>query len=294
MKKKLVVLAGLILVLTASATAFSFSDMFGTETGKVALVQLSGTITPSSSGFSTGGITPSKVRELNRKVESGNYDAVIYEINSGGGAVVASKEIKRSIEKVSVPTVCRFRDVSASGAYLISTGCDKIVADSATMTGSIGVTSSYLSFSEAIENYGIDYINISAGKYKEMGSRFSNMSEKEKKIMENMAENIQEEFISIVDKSRNLTSKEEKKIETARIFLGDEAKNLSLVDKLGGRSTAIEVAEELSGKDELKVEKVETVQEFNLMSMFLSETGIKAFLDIFSAQGVEVPLKAEL
>ncbi|MFB6115852.1 MAG: signal peptide peptidase SppA, partial [Candidatus Nanohalobium sp.] len=274
---KLKLLSGLLILLTASAAAFSLGGLFQNDTGTAALVKLSGSITPTSSGLGSGGITPEQVRNLNEKVRQGNYDAVIYEINSGGGAVVASKEIKRSIENMDIPTVCRFRDMAASGAYLIAMGCDKIVADSATITGSIGVTSSYLEFSGSLKKFGVEYVNISAGKYKEVGSRFSNASKEEKKILNDMAEDIQKEFINLVDKQRNLTDSEVSKIETAKIFLGDEAKNISLVDKLGGRGTAVDVAENLAGKN-LKLKEVQTRQSFSLLSMFLSSTGVGDFL----------------
>ncbi|MFB6175226.1 MAG: signal peptide peptidase SppA [Candidatus Nanohalobium sp.] len=289
---KLKIIAGLLILFTASAATLSLGGIFQGNSGKAALIKLSGSITPDSSGFGSSGITPAEVRQLNQKVRNGDYDAVIYEINSGGGAVVASKEIKRSIESMDIPTVCRFRDISASGAYLISMGCDKIVADSATITGSVGVKSSYMQFSGAMDKLGIRYINITAGKYKEIGSSYSNASKEEKKMLKDMALNIQDEFINTVDRKRNLTPQEVSKIKTARIFLGKRAKKLGLVDRLGGRATAVNVAEGLSGKD-LKLEEVQTSQNFSLLSLFLSKTGIGGFLESFGLDsGVKAPLAA--
>lgn len=292
---KLKLLASFLILLTASTAAFSFGGMSEEKQGNAALVKLSGTISPTSSSGLTGssGITPEQVRDLNDEVRNGDYDAVIYEINSGGGAVVASKEIKRSIDNMDIPTVCRFRDIAASGAYLISMGCDKIVADSATITGSIGVTSSYLEFSGALERFGVEYINISAGKYKEVGSRYSNASEQEKEILRDMANDIQDEFIGMVDKQRNLSETELSEVETAKVFLGDEAKNLTLVDRLGGRATAVDTAEDLSGQD-LKLKEIQTQQDFSLLSLFLSDTGIgQFFADLGFGAEVDVPLVAE-
>lgn len=273
---KLKLLATFIILFTASTAAFNLGGLFQDDTGQAALVKLSGTITPSSSGFGSTGITPESVREVNQKVRNGGYDAVIYEINSGGGAVVASKDVKRSIENMDIPTVCRFRDISASGAYLIAMGCDRIVADSATITGSVGVTSSYLEFSGTLDKLGIQYINVTAGKYKEVGSQYMNASERDKQMLKEMATDIQDEFIGIVRENRNLTQEEVQEIETASIFLGEEAKNLSMVDSLGGRAQAVDEAEELTGKD-IELSEIQTGQDIGLLSLFLSETGIGNF-----------------
>ncbi|MFB6116739.1 MAG: signal peptide peptidase SppA [Candidatus Nanosalina sp.] len=257
----------ILIVFTASATSFSF----GSDHGRAAVVQLSGTIQPSSSRglYSSGGITPEKVREINDKIRRENYEAVIYEINSGGGAVVASKEVKREIESLDIPKVCRFRDIAASGAYLFSLGCDRIVADSATITGSIGVKSSYLEFSEAMNRYGVDYVNISSGRYKELGSQFQNISDEEREILQEKSDMIHEQFLEMVKSERNITDSEHRPIRTGVIYLGSEAKKIGLVDRLGGRGTAKKVAENMTGK-ELSLNQVSMEQSFSFSSLLAS------------------------
>lgn len=283
MKKASVILA--VLLFLSTATAFSF----GTQ--KAAYVDLSGTISTSGSGgaFSSAGITPEEVRNLNDKVEQEAYNAVIYEINSGGGTVVASKEIMREIDSMEVPTVCRFRDVAASGAYLFSLGCDEVVADSASTTGSIGVRSSYLQFSEALENYGIEYVNISSGEFKAAGSPYMNASEEEKQMMQEQASQIHEQFLELVKEKRNLTQEEVNEVGDGRIILGEEAHEKGLVDHLGGRSKAEEVAQNMTGKD-LSFEKVQTTQSFSLMSLF-SMNAVEAFIGNIENQ---VPFVAQI
>ena len=246
--------------LTGLTAGLSFS---GQDTGKAALISLDGTITPSTSGFSSG-ITPEKVRNLNEKALNRGADAVIYEINSGGGAVVASKDVKREIEDVDVPTVCRIRDVGASGAYLFSLGCDSIVADSASMTGSIGVTSSYLEYTGLMEKLGVDYVNITAGEYKSLGSPFQNLSEEEKEILESKANKIGEEFAQSVKNERNLSNTD---FATGEVFLGETAREKGLVDRLGGRQAAVNEAETLTGK-ELETFDVDGTTQFSLLNLF--------------------------
>jgi protease-4 len=274
MKKILITV--LLVFMAASATAFSF-DGFKTQE-KAALVQLSGSISTgsSSSVFSTGGISPGEVRNINERVEDEGYDAVIYEINSGGGTVVASKEVMREIESADFETVCRFRDVAASGAYLFSLGCDRIVADSASLTGSVGVRSSFLEFSEAMEDYGVEYINITSGKYKEVGSQYVNASQKDKSILKEKSEKIHEQFLTLVEEKRNISIEDMEEIETGEILLGKEARELGMVDSLGGRKTAKNVTEELTGED-LKFEELGSEKDFSLFSLLTMDVSLGDF-----------------
>lgn len=236
-------------------------------TGEAAVITLDGAI--SSSGgdaFNPQGVSPSQLRDLNERAVRQGADAIIYEWNSGGGAVVASKDIKREIESVEVPAVCRFRDVAASGAYLASLGCDSIVADSASLTGSIGVRSSYLEYSGLLDKLGIEYVNITSGQLKETGVPYRNTSDQERELLQEKADIVHRDFIDEVKTERNLTAEQLERIETGEVFLGEEAKELSLVDTLGGRSTAIQKAENLTGS-ELDTFKVEKSPGFNFMSL---------------------------
>ncbi|PSH01382.1 MAG: hypothetical protein BRC27_02330, partial [Nanohaloarchaea archaeon SW_10_44_10] len=158
---------GLLLVtVSISLIATSSGDSF-TGQEKAAVISLDGAITSTSDSFNPQTVTPERVRELNSKAQDRGASVIIYEWNSGGGAVVASKEIRREIESLDMPTICRFRDVAASGAYLASLGCDRIVADSASITGSIGVKSSYIEFSGLMNELGVEYVNITSGSLKD-------------------------------------------------------------------------------------------------------------------------------
>jgi len=266
MKRKIAVLtAAVLLISTGLASAISLESLFE-PTGKAAVIQLSGSIAPTSSGFSSG-ITPEKVRELNDMANQQGADAVVYEINSGGGAVVASKEVMRSIDSMDVPTVCRLRDTGASGAYLASLSCDRIVADSATLTGSIGVRSSYLQYTGLIDKLGLKYVNITAGERKELGSPYQNISEEERQRLKQKAETIHREFVQKVGEERNLTDAELENVSTGEAILGSRAEELGLVDEIGGRQTAYDAAENLTGM-ELNFNQVQTAQGLSLFSVF--------------------------
>lgn len=268
------VLAVSTAVLLVAASQDGLADRFDDE-GEAAVIQLAGPIssTPSSGLGSVQGITPGQVRNLNERALDDDPDAIIYEINSGGGAVVASKDVRREMEKVDVPTVCRFQDISASGGYLAALGCDSIVADSGSLTGSIGVTSSYFQVSGLLDRLGVEYVNISSGEFKEIGSPYSNLTEEEERKLQEKANMIHDEFVESVDENRNLTDEQLEVVRTGEPFLGSEAEELGLVDDLGGRDTAVENAEQLTGKN-LTIREVSRPSGFNIASLLIGDVGL--------------------
>lgn len=277
-------LALLIMLLSAPAASFGIADF---STGKVAVVKLSGEITSSRPVLAADTVSPEDVRELNERAVKKGADAIVYEINSGGGAVVASKEIMREIESVEVTTVCRFRDVAASGAYLAALGCDRIVADSVSLTGSIGVKSSYLEFSGLLRKLGVENVNVTSGRYKDIGSRYRNITPEEKELLRQKTERIHREFVQRVVEERNLTQGQKQEISTGEPFLGERARQLGLVDSLGGRRKAVDAAEELTGKS-LEVQIVEQRQPFSIFSLLSSRMSIA---DLFSPNPIEASIR---
>jgi protease-4 len=261
--KKAHLFMGVLLVMSFQSAAFLEAD-----SGEAALVDLSGSITPNSASglVSSGGITPEKVRSLNERAVSQGADAIVYQINSPGGAVVASKEIKREIDRVEVPTVCRLRDTAASGGYLIALGCDRIVADSATLTGSIGVTASYLEFSGLLDRLGVEYVNVSAGEFKEAGSPLRNATPEEKALLRGKIDSVQNEFVSLVREERNMTGSDLSNATTGELIIGERALELGMVDSLGGRREALKQAEQLTDLN-LTYSEVETQESLGLFSL---------------------------
>lgn len=290
MTRKIKLIAFLLLLTFVASTASAFN--FGFSEGKVGLIQLDGVIAPESQGFGSQGITPEQVRNLNSQAKNQDVDAVIYEINSGGGAVVASKDVYRSIDAMDVPTICRFRDVSASGAYLAALGCDEIVADSMSMTGSVGVTASYLEFSELMDELGITYVEISGGESKEIGSPFQNTTEEDREFLSEQVDTVHREFVEQVETNRNISEENMDEISTGRIFLGEDAIELGMIDHLGGRETSIEVAENMTGKD-LNPVRIRSQQGFNWLQL-LTASITEEFTAAFSIGNEGNPISLRL
>jgi protease-4 len=241
--------AGLIVIVLGVIFALSVSGFSGFGS-KIAVISIQGTIT-SSPSFLTESVTPNDVFALIKTAEDDpSIKGVIFEINSPGGSVVASREMAYAVRNMEKPTLCWMGDIAASGAYWVASSCAHIMADPLSMTGSIGVTASYLEFSKLFEKYGITYEQITSGERKDIGSPFRNMTEEEKEKMEYIINEIFEYFLNDVKERRNLTESQVEQIISGDIFLGKDAVNLGLIDSVGTISDAKEKAKELAGVEQ--------------------------------------------
>ncbi len=199
--------------------------------------------------------------------------AIILEINSPGGTVMGSKEIADAVKKTKKPTVAVIREVGASGGYWVASAADKIIADPLSVTGSIGVTSSYLEFTGLMEKYGVTYEELATGKYKESGSPFKELTPEERARIQKQLEKIQSYFIEEVRKNRNLDKKTIAEIKEAGVYLGEEAYQLGMIDQLGGMDIGINLTKEMANITEGKIVRYEEKKGlFDMLGMLSAES----------------------
>jgi len=213
--------------------------------GNVAVIAIHGPITVMPpGGFGAGGASSEQIVELIQDAEEdATIKAVLFDINSPGGSAVASDEIGQAIKNLSKPTVAVIREIGASGGYWVASAADHVIANRMTITGSIGVISSYLEFADFITRYDVKYRRLVAGKYKDMGTPFKELSEEEQAIFQQLLDNIRAEFVREVAANRDLSYTEVDYLATGQIYLGKEAKSLGLIDELGGTKEAVEYLE---------------------------------------------------
>jgi len=218
------------------------------------------------------GVSSDRVIQKIRWAESHGVRALIFEINSPGGSVLPSKEIADCIKSLKVPTVAWVRDIAASGGYWVASACNRIVADSCSGVGSIGVISIHLEFSELMKKFGVGYEGYKTGEYKDMGVPFRKSTAKERKSIQDHIERIHKMFVESVAENRGLDTKMIAKLADGRLFLGDEAKKDGLVDRLGGRAEAVRQCESLGNFKHIMVAEIEDFREelFMMMRSFLS------------------------
>ena len=250
--------------------------------GNVALIPIEGVIAGTENDFLFESAAVSKdIIELVEKAdENANIKAIILEINSPGGSAVASEEIANAVKKTNKTTVALIREVGASGAYWIASSSDYVIANRVSITGSIGVIASYLEFPGFLEKYNVTYRRLVSGKYKDIGSPLKEMTEEEQEIFQKNLDLIRDYFVSEVAKNRNMGKKDVDKIANGLFYLGVQAKELGLVDELGGKDEAIAYIEKREG---IKAEIVEYEKEKGLLEIL---AGVLSRQSFFVGKGI--------
>lgn len=170
--------------------------------------------------------------------------AVVLRIDSPGGAVGPSQEIYSEIRKVreKKPVIATMGSVGASGGYYIACAAEKIFANPGTITGSIGVIAEFANYEQLLKWAKVDVEVIKSGELKDVGSPLRQMTGAERKYIQNLIDNVHSQFKLAVSQGRGINLKEVDKIADGRVFTGEQAKDLKLVDELGSLSDAIRLA----------------------------------------------------
>jgi len=218
--------------------------------GNVALIRVTGTITGGKSdmGLLSGSAAGAEdlVNQLERARKDSNIKAIVIRINSPGGSAAGSEEVWREIMRVrksGKPVYASMADVAASGGYYIASACDRIYADASTITGSIGVIFSGADLSELYDKIGLRPEVVKSGKFKDIGSPARPLTPEERALLQNMVNSIYYTFVRSVAEGRKMALSEVKKLADGRIFTGEQAVKLRLVDEIGGlRETTLAAA----------------------------------------------------
>ena len=170
--------------------------------------------------------------------------AVVLRIDSPGGGVGPSQEIYEEVRKMRAKkkVVVSMGSVAASGGYYIACAADKIVANPGTITGSIGVLIEFANLEELMKKVGIRSIVIKSGDHKDAMSPFRKITSEERKLLQGLIDSVHSQFIDAVAKGRGLNREEVARIADGRIFSGEQAQTLGLVDTLGNLQDAVSLA----------------------------------------------------
>ncbi|TMU85916.1 signal peptide peptidase SppA [Bacillus sp. BHET2] len=162
---------------------------------------------------------------------------IILKVNSPGGGVVESAQIHSKLveimDKTKKPIYVSMGGTAASGGYYISAPATKIFASKETLTGSLGVIMHGINYSELAKKYGVDFVTIKSGPYKDIMSPTRKMTEEERNIIQSMIDNSYEGFVDVIAKGRNMSEADVKKIADGRVYDGIQAKEVNLIDEFG-------------------------------------------------------------
>ena len=229
-------------------------------------------IDDSTANDNTISIAPDNIAiKLEKALETKNLKGIVLRVNSPGGSALASEIIYQTLLKAGVPIYVSMSETAASGGYYISMAGSKVFADNATITGSIGVVSMIPKFYNAQNKYGVTANSISKGKYSDMYNPFTPLTEETKtKISESMLSTYKE-FKSRVSANRKIDDTILENYAQGKIWLGDEAKNIKLVDEIGGLEETINaMARDLKLKEDYRVENIYTEISFQKTLKMLS------------------------
>lgn len=238
----LLILAGIflgffLLIYTLSSLGGGGVDLPGRE--KIGVVEIKGVIMESKP----------IVDQLIKFKKSRSVRGIVLRIDSPGGGVAPAQEIYEEVGKIKreKKVVASIESVGASGGYYIACAADRIVANPGTITGSIGVITEFVNVEQLLQKIGLKSFVIKSGKHKDIMSPTREPTEEDKKILQEVIDNIHNQFIDAVADGRKLDREKVVEIADGRIFSGQQARDLGLVDSLGNFQDAVALAAQLAG-----------------------------------------------
>ena len=212
----------------------------------IAVYYASGEITdyPGSTTSEEGIVGSKVIRDLRKLKDNDDVKAVVLRVNSPGGSAFASEQIWYAVKelKTKKPVIVSMSDYAASGGYYISCGVDTIVAEPTTLTGSIGIFGMVPNVKELTDKIGLSYDVVKTNKYADFGNIMRPFSEGEKALLQMMVAEGYDTFITRCAEGRHTTKEAIEKIAEGRVWTGEAAKELGLVDELGGIDKALDIA----------------------------------------------------
>ena len=192
------------------------------------------------------------VNEIEKLRKDDNIKEVVFRVNSGGGSAYASEQIWKAITdlKKEKPVVVSMGDLAASGGYYISCNASKIVAQPTTITGSIGIFGLFPNMQGTMNKLGLNFDVVKTHKYGDFGNLSRPMNKDEKAMLQSYIDKGYDTFLSRCAEGRNIPKDTLAKYAEGRIWTGNQAKTIGLVDELGGIEKAIKIAADLANLDD--------------------------------------------
>jgi protease-4 len=218
---------------------------------KIAVLYVDGEIIVGKSSTNQEVGSVSLVKEIRKLKEDKTVKAIVLRVNSPGGSSLASDVIAREIEltKKVKPVIVSFGNVAASGGYYISCLADSIFASPNSITGSIGVFALIINTKNLYtEKLGLTYENVNLGTMTDMWRPDQPLNTAQSNMVQNMVEEIYDDFITVVSRGRKITKERVMEIAQGRVYSGQDALNIELIDGIGGLDRAI-----LSAKRKAKI-----------------------------------------
>ena len=264
------VLFGFMLLAYSALKSASMGVSLETETtvgARIGIVEAKGTIGEAA----PAGIDSDKIVKLLKKYEKDDdIKAIVLRVDSPGGAVAPSQEIHDAVKRIKArkKVVVSMGGMAASGGYYISAPADRIFAEPGTLTGSIGVIFLHFNVRGLLEWAKIEETTLKSGKYKDTLSPFRPIQETDREEIQSISDDVYSQFVQAVAQGRGMPEARVREIAEGRIYTGKRAKELKLVDELGGFDDAVAAAWGLAGQSgEPKVQYPPRERELSLRDL---------------------------
>jgi protease-4 len=183
------------------------------------------------------------VKELKRYAKDGSIKAIILHINTPGGGAAASQEIHDEVKRIRTekkkPIIASIETLGASGGYYVAVGADKIYANPASIVGSIGVISQWYNYAELLRWIKMKDVTFKAGELKDAGNPAREMTPAERNYIQGIINDMHAQFINAVAEGRNMKADDIKPLADGRVWTGEQALSLKMIDKVGDFETAL-------------------------------------------------------
>ena len=183
------------------------------------------------------------VGQLKKFADDSSIKAIIIHVNSPGGGVAASEEIYREVKRIrsekKKKIVVSIETVGASGAYYVASGCDKIYADQGSIVGSIGVIAQWVNYGDLLKWAKLKDVVIKTGEFKDTGNPSRDLTPNEQVYMQALIDNMFGQFVQAVADGRGMKVEDVRSIANGKVWTGQQAMSMKLVDGVGDFETAV-------------------------------------------------------
>ncbi|MEN8212243.1 MAG: signal peptide peptidase SppA [Thermodesulfobacteriota bacterium] len=242
-----IMFSGVVLLLSFGSKMVSsgFTRSYASSQGNIGIVEINGMILSSKK----------IIQNIKTFRDDDSIKAIILRIDSPGGGIGPSQEIYREVMKTKKDKkiITSMGSVAASGGYYIASATNKIIANAGTITGSIGVIMEYANIEAIAKKIGISPVVIKSGKFKDLGSPLRELKDSERKILQDLVNELHLQFVNDAAKARGIDVETMLALADGRVYTGQKALDLNLIDRLGNLDDAVQWVGELAGiKEKLK------------------------------------------
>jgi protease-4 len=237
-----VCVGGMLAVFFVSRLMVTSAVSFDERQGNIGIVEVTGPILSSRQ----------VIENIKEFREDDAIKAIVIRVDSPGGGVGPSQEIFTELMRTrsAKTVVASMGSVAASGGYYVAAGTQAIVASPGTITGSIGVIMEHVNLTELVRKIGISPVVIKSGEFKDLGSPFRELGKNEKQLLQQLVDELHQQFVSDMARARDMSTEAVAELADGRVYTGQTALNLNLVDRMGNLEDAVALAAELADIDE--------------------------------------------